>query len=75
MSHGFEQLTRIQGKKGTPESLTGRRFPKQSTRSYCSIPATGLGLKVARLMEINDLRVATRAVVEAARESLVIGAG
>jgi hypothetical protein len=26
-------------------------------------------------MEINDLRVATRAVVEAARESLVIGAG
>ena len=31
--------------------------------------------QVARLMEINDLRVATRAVVEAARESLVIGAG
>lgn len=30
--------------------------------------------QVARLMEINDLRVATRAVVEAARESLVIGA-
>jgi len=26
-------------------------------------------------MEINDRRVATRAVVEAARESLVIGAG
>jgi hypothetical protein len=31
--------------------------------------------QVARLMEINDLRVATRAVVEAARESWVIGAG
>ena len=31
--------------------------------------------QVARLMEINDLRVATRAVVEAARESLVIDAG
>jgi hypothetical protein len=31
--------------------------------------------QVACLMEINDLRVATRAVVEAARESLVIGAG
>jgi len=30
---------------------------------------------VARLMKLNDRRVATRAVVEAARESLVIGAG
>ncbi len=31
--------------------------------------------QVAHLMEINDPRVATRAVVEAARESRVIGAG
>jgi len=31
--------------------------------------------QLACLMEINDLRVATRAVVEAARESSVIGAG
>ena len=31
--------------------------------------------QVARLMEINGLKVATRSVVEAARENLVIGTG
>jgi len=45
------------------------------------IPGWGVRLlhrllaQLACLMEINDLRVATRAVVEAARESSVIGAG
>jgi hypothetical protein len=64
-------------RKGKPSPFKApRRWPRSSgSRGGNFRLLHRLLAQVARLMGINDLRVATRAVVEAARESLVIGAG